>query len=80
MCFLHSGHHFDFANIEVMGCADASEHRLARARRAMDLKAHPDQLIDHMLDLIFRRRFLHCDNHECLCLPLLLRKMPAAVR
>jgi hypothetical protein len=64
MDFLHPGHHFDFANVEIMRRTHSAEHGLPRARGAMNFKTHPDQLIDHMLDLIFRRRLLHCDNHE----------------
>jgi hypothetical protein len=30
----------------------------------VDFKAEVNQLIDHLLDLIFTGRILHCDDHE----------------
>ena len=58
------GQHFDFADVEFWMCADSAEHGLARSGGAVNLEAHLDQLIDHMLDLIFTGGILHCDNHE----------------
>ena len=65
MNFLHSRQHFDFAGIEIMGNTDAAEHGLTRSGGAVDFKAEMNQLIDHLLDLIFTGRILHCDDHEC---------------
>ena len=50
MNFLHTRHHFDFAYIEVLLRPYAAENGLARAGRAMNFKAHSNELIDHMLD------------------------------
>src|SRR5208282_5402670 len=61
---LHPRHHFDFAGVEIMRNADAAENGLALSSGAVDFKAELDQLIDHVLDLIFTGRILHCDNHE----------------
>ena len=47
-----------------MGNSDAAEYGLAGSGGAVDGKAEVNQLIDHLLDLIFTRRVLHCDNHE----------------
>ena len=55
MDFLHAREHFDFADVEIVARSHAAEHGLPCAGRAMDFKAHADQLIDHMLDLIFGR-------------------------
>jgi Fe-S-cluster-containing dehydrogenase component len=63
--FLHSRQHFDFAGVEIMGNSHPAEHRLARSGGAVDGKAEVNQLIDHLLDLIFTGRILHCDDHEC---------------
>ena len=65
MDFLYSGHHFDFAGIEIVRNADAAENGLARPGRAVDFKAEVDQLIDYLLDLVFTGRILHCYDHEC---------------
>jgi hypothetical protein len=62
--FLHSRHHFDFASVEIVGNSDAAEYGLARSGGAVDFKAEVDQLIDHLLDLIFTGRILHCYDHE----------------
>ena len=78
MNFLHPRHHFDFAGIEIVGNSDTAENRLALSGRAVNFKAEMDQLIDHLLDLIFTGRILHCDNHEFARLPV--RGMPECQR
>src|SRR5208282_3113673 len=62
--FLHSRKHFDFAGVEITRHSDTAEHGLLRSGGAVDFKAEVDQLIDHLLDLIFTGRCLHCDDHE----------------
>jgi hypothetical protein len=65
MDLLYSRQHFDFADVEFGVSADSAENGLARTGGAVDLEAHLDQLIDHMLDLIFTGRILHGYDHEC---------------
>ena len=56
--------HFDFARVEIVGNSDAAENGLTRTGGAVNFKSEVNQLIDHLLDLIFTGRILHCDNHE----------------
>jgi hypothetical protein len=48
-----------------VGNSDAAENGLTLSGGAVNFKAEVDQLIDHVLDLIFTGRILHCDDHEC---------------
>ncbi len=63
--FLHAGQHFDFAGIEIGARADAAEHSLECSGGAVYFKAHLDQLIDHVLNLIFTGGILHGYDHVC---------------
>src|SRR6266700_3118557 len=61
---LHSGQHFEIARIEIYARAHRRQNGLALARRAVYRKAHPDQVLDDLLDLLLTRRFLHCNDHK----------------
>ncbi len=47
-----------------MRSSDSAKNRLTRSGGAVDFKAKVNQLIDHLLDLIFTGRILHGNNHE----------------
>ena len=51
-------------DVEIDARAHRAQHGLARAGGAVHGEAHPDQVFDHLLDLLFGRRFLHCNNHR----------------
>ena len=60
---LHAGQHFELARIEVNALADCGQHALTRAGGAMHGKAHLDQMVGDLLDLVFARRLPHRNNH-----------------
>ena len=66
MDLLDSGEHFNFADVEFGVGADSAEDGLARSGGTVNFETHLDQLIDHMLDLIFTGGNLHGYDHECL--------------
>jgi hypothetical protein len=48
----------------VNRCASHSaKHRVCRSGGAVNVKSHPDEAIYHILNLVFRRPFLHYNNH-----------------
>src|SRR5579864_7492200 len=59
----HARQHLNIAHIEFTARSYCSQNGLACAGRAMHLKTHIDQVLDHLLDLLFRRLFLHCYDH-----------------
>ena len=54
----------DNASVEIARNSYAAEHGLTRSGGAVDFKAELNQSIDHLLNLIFTGRILHCDDHE----------------
>ena len=50
---LHPGQHFEIASVEVHARAHRGQHGLALAGGAVHGEAHPDQVFDHLLDLLF---------------------------
>ena len=65
MNFLDSRQHFDDRGVEILRNANATEDGLAGSGRPVNFKTELNQPIDHLLNLIFTGRILHCDNHEC---------------
>jgi hypothetical protein len=61
---VHAVQHFDIAHVEVGTGADRAQHGVALTGGAMNLKPHAHQMIDHLLDLITARAFLHGHNHR----------------
>src|SRR5437870_4948316 len=62
--FAHPGQQFDIARIEIGTHAYGAEHGLRNSRRAMDIEAQRDEVVDHILNLLLARSGLHYDNHE----------------
>ncbi len=50
---LHSGQHFELADVEVDALADRGQHALTRAGGAVHGKAHLDQMVGDLLNLVF---------------------------
>src|SRR5439155_25181120 len=76
MDFLYSGEHLQIARIKVHASAHGSQHRLASAGGAMHRKAHPDQVFDHLLDLLIGRGFLHGNDHKVSRSSSVVRRSP----
>ena len=60
---LHAGQDFQLANIEVDTLADRCQHALTRARGAVHGKAHLDQMVGDLLNLVFACRLPHRNDH-----------------
>ena len=60
---LDAVHDLDQAGVELPIAADRPEHRLEGAGRAMHVEAPLDERGDDVLNLVFRRPFLHDDHH-----------------
>ena len=61
---LHPGKDFQIAGVEINPRANRGQHGLPLTGGAMYGKAHPDQVFDHLLDLLVRRCVLHGNNHK----------------
>ena len=74
--FLHALHHLDDRGVEIVPAADAAQHGVDHAGRAMNVESHFDQPVDHLLNLRFGRALLHDDEHcflvLCRCHAVLL--------
>jgi hypothetical protein len=53
---------FDIAMID-RSAANRAQNRVRRTCRAVDVKTHLNEAIDHALDLLFPRPFMHYDYH-----------------
>jgi hypothetical protein len=60
----HAVNDFDVPRIELPWNADGAQHRLRRARGAMDVESHRHQPVNYVLDLLFLRAFLHDYDHS----------------
>ena len=63
MNVFNSGKNLEVAGIEIDARAHGGQHRLPLPGGAMHGETHPDQVFDHLLDLLIRRCFLHGNNH-----------------
>ena len=64
MAFLDARHHFEIDGVHIADRADAAQHRVHHAGRAMDDEAHGYQPVDHLLGLRLFGAFLHDYEHE----------------
>ncbi len=59
MAFLDAVHGFKIGGIEIVGRADASQHRVRHAGGPVDGEAHAYQAVDHGLNSEVGRPLLH---------------------
>ncbi len=61
MNFFYAIHHLDDRGIEIIPAANAAQHRVEHSSGAMNVEAHLDQTVDHLLNLRIRCALLHHD-------------------
>ena len=61
---LYAGKHLEFTNVEVDALAHRRQYALSRTGCAMHRKAHLDQMVGDLLDLVVGRALPHRHNHD----------------
>src|ERR1700722_5001918 len=64
MNFLHPRQQLEIANIKINPRPDRSQHGHPRPRRAVHFKSDLHQVLDHLLNQLLVRAFLHRHNHK----------------
>ena len=72
MNFLHPRQQLEIANIKINPRPDRSQHGHPRPGRAVHFKSDLHQVLDHLLNQLLVRAFLHRHNHKNLSCSLVL--------